>query len=103
MKLYTSFHFANPTLDLLTTRNRFVLPTKEDQCSLPNEKEKKMQKEKERRKRDMNVMTLFLETRTRSEGYMAKAFKARCPKPSLVRSHRLSVRYTGGWVEFNEL
>ena len=34
---------------------------------------------------------------------MAKAFKARCPKPSLVGSHRLSVRYTGGWVEFSEL
>ena len=34
---------------------------------------------------------------------MAKAFKARCPKPSLVGSHRLCVRYTGGWVEFSEL
>ena len=51
----------------------------------------------------MNAVTLYLETRTRSEGYMAKAFKARCPKPSLVRSRRLSVRYTGGWVEFSEL
>ena len=34
---------------------------------------------------------------------MAKAFKARCPKPSLVGSHRLSVRYTGEWMEFSEL
>ena len=34
---------------------------------------------------------------------MAKAFKARCPKPSLVGSRRLSVRYTGGWVEFSDL
>ena len=34
---------------------------------------------------------------------MAKAFKSRCPKPSLVGSHRLSVRYMGGWVEFSEL
>ena len=34
---------------------------------------------------------------------MEKAFKAQCPKPSLVRSRRLSVRYTGGWVEFSEL
>ena len=51
----------------------------------------------------MNVVTLFLETQTRSEGYMAEAFKARCPKPSLVGSHRFSVRYTGGWVEFSEL
>ena len=103
MKLYTSFHLTKSALDLLTTRNRFVLPTKEDQCSLPNEKEKKKQKEKERRKRYMNAVTLCLETRTRSEGYMAKALKARCPKPSLVGSHRLCVRYTGGWVEFSEL
>ena len=36
-------------------------------------------------------------------GYMAKDFKARCPKPSLVGSRRLSVRYTGGWVEFSDL
>ena len=51
----------------------------------------------------MKDATLCLETRTRSEGYMVKAFKARCPKPSLVGSHRLSVRYAGGWVEFSEL
>ena len=44
-----------------------------------------------------------LETRSLSEGYIAKAFKARCPRPSLVGSRRLSVRYTGGWVEFSEL
>ena len=80
-----------------------MLPTKEDQCSLPNEKENKKQKEKERRKGDMNVVTLCLKNGTRSEGYMAKTFKARCPKPSLVGSHRLSVRYKGGWVEFSKL
>ena len=34
---------------------------------------------------------------------MAKAFKARCPKPSLVGSRRLCVRYMGGWVEFSKL
>ena len=34
---------------------------------------------------------------------MAKAFKARCPKTSLVGSHRLGVRYMGGWVEFSKL
>ena len=64
---------------------------------------KKKQKEKERRKRELKVVTLCLETRTQSEGYMAKAFKARCPKPSLVGSHRLCVRYMGGWVGFSEL
>ena len=45
------FTLQNPALDLLTTRNRFVLPTKEDQCSLPNEKEKKNQKEREKKKK----------------------------------------------------
>ena len=34
---------------------------------------------------------------------MAKAFKAQYPKPSLVGSRRLYVRYKGGWVEFSEL
>ena len=66
-----------------------------------NEKEKEKEKKK-KRKRKKNAM-LCLETRARSEGYMAKAFKARCPKPSLVGSHRLCVRYMGGWVEFSKL
>ena len=57
-----------------------------------NEKKKK---EKKKRKR-IKIATLCLETRARSEGYMAKAFEARCPKPSLVGSHRLCVRYMGG-------
>ena len=58
-------------------------------------KKKKKKKKKKKRKR-INFTMLFLETRARSEGYMAKAFKARCPKPSLVGSHRLSARYRGG-------
>ena len=71
---------------------------------LSSKKEKKKQKEREKKKKKkIKVVTLCLETRTRSEGYMEKAFKARCPKPSLVGSHRLSVRYTGEWVEFGEL
>ena len=78
------------------------------------EKEKEMKKKKrKRRKRKRNekkkkrkrikIATLCLETRARSEGYMAKAFEARCPKPSLVGSHRLCVRYMGGQVEFSKL
>ena len=63
------------------------------------EKEKEMKKKRKR----IKIAMLCLETRARSEGYMAKAFKARCPKPSLVGSHRLSVRYMGGWVEFSKL
>ena len=34
---------------------------------------------------------------------MVKAFKARCPKPLLVGSHRLSARYMGGQVEVSKL
>ena len=58
---------------------------------------------KEKKKKNKKIAMLCLETRTRSEGFMAKAFKAQCPKPSLVGSRRLSVRYTGGWVEFSKL
>ena len=66
------------------------------------EKEKDMKKKKKKNKR-IKIAMLCLETRARSEGYMAKAFKAPCPKPSLVGSRRLSVRYMGGWVEFSKL
>ena len=66
------------------------------------EKEKEMKKEKKKKKKKKFAM-LCLETRARSEGCMAKAFEARCPKPSLVGSRRLCVRYMGGWVEFSKL
>ena len=67
------------------------------------EKEKEMKKEKKKKRKRIKIATLCLETRARSAGYMAKAFKARCPKPSLVGSRRLCVRYMGGWVEFSKL
>ena len=63
---------------------------KEDQCVF--EEKKRKRKEKEKR---IKIAMLCLETRARSEGYMAEAFKARCPKPLLVGSHRLSARYMG--------
>ena len=66
------------------------------------EKKEKEKKKKKKRKR-IKIATLCLETGARSEGYMAKVFKARCPKPSLVGSRRLSVRYMDGWVEFSKL
>ena len=66
-------------------------------------KRKRKEKEKKNKRKRIKIATLCLETRARSEGYMAKAFKARCPKPSLVGSHRLSVSYMGGWVEFSKL
>ena len=63
-------------------------------------KEKKKKKQKEKR---IKIAMLCLETRARSEGYMAKAFNARCPKPLLVGSHRLSARYMGGQVDLSNL
>ena len=67
------------------------------------EKKKRKEQEKKKKRKRIKIATLCLETRARSEGHMAKAFKARCPKPSLVGSRQLSVRYMGGWVEFSKL
>ena len=44
-------------------------------------KKRKSKKKKKRRKIKIKAVTLCLETRTWSVGYMAKSFKARCPKP----------------------
>ena len=65
-------------------------------------KVKENKKKKQKEKRIKNAM-LCLETRARSEGYMAKAIKARCPKHLLVGSHRLSARYMGGQVDLSKL
>ena len=65
-------------------------------------KSKRKEKEKAKRKR-IKIAMLCLETRARSDGNMAKAFKARCPKPLLVGSHRHSARYMGGQVELSKL
>ena len=59
-------------------------------------KKKRNEKEKKKKRKRIKIATLCLETRAWSEGCMAKAFEARCPKPSLVGSHRLCVRYMGG-------
>ena len=67
---------------------------KEDQCVF-EEKKKKEKKKKRQKEKRIKIAMLCLETRARSDGYMAKAFKARCPKPLLVGSHRLSARYMG--------
>ena len=45
------------------------------------EKKKQKEKEKEKKKKKIKVVKLCLEARTRFEGYMAKAFEARCPMP----------------------
>ena len=70
---------------------------------LRKKKKEDMKKKKKTKRKRIKIVTLCLETRARSEGYMAKAFKARCPKHSLVGSRRLSVRYMGGWVDFIKL
>ena len=70
---------------------------------LRKKKEKKKKKKKKKKIKRIKIATLCLETRARSKGYMVKAFKTRCPKPSLVGSHRLSVLYMGEWVEFSKL
>ena len=75
---------------------------KEGQCVFEEKKKKNKRKRKEKEKR-IKIIMLCLETRARSEGYMAKAFKARCPKPLLVGSHRLSARYMGGQVDLSKL
>ena len=79
---------------------------KEGQCVFEEKKKKKKRKRKEKKKQKekrIKIAMLCLETRARSEGYMAKAFKARCPKPLLVGSHRLSARYMGGQVDLSKL
>ena len=43
---------------------------------------KRSEKEKKKKKKKKKIGTLCLDTRTRSEGFMAKAFKAWCPKPT---------------------
>ena len=63
---------------------------------MEKEKEKDMKKKNKKKRKRIKIAKLCLETRTRSEEYMAKAFKARCLKPSLVGSHGLGVRYMGG-------
>ena len=67
------------------------------------EKEKKNKRKKKQKEKRIKTAMLCLETRARSEGYMAKAFKARCPKPLQVGSHRLSARYMGRQVDLSKL
>ena len=76
---------------------------KEGQCVFEEKKKEKQKEKKKQKEKRIKMEMLCLETRARSEGYMAKAFKARCHKPLLVGSHRLSARYMGGQVELRKL
>ena len=55
----------------------------------------KNKKKKKRKRKRRKIATLYLETRARSKGYMAKAFKPGALS-QLVGSHRLSAHYMGG-------
>ena len=63
---------------------------------------KKKKKEKERRKREWKAVTLSLKPKNSPRGIWRKPLKPGALS-QLVGSHRLSVRYMGGWVEFSEL
>ena len=79
---------------------------KEGQCVFKEKKRKRKVKEKKNKKKKekrIKIAMLCQETRARSEGYNAKAFKARCPKPLLVGSRQLSARYMGGQVDLSKL
>ena len=45
-------------------------------------KRREKQKQKKRKEKKKKIETFCLETRARSEGYVAKVFKAQCPKPT---------------------
>ena len=91
-------YFAQPILVSLTTFNRLRTPVERRPICLPRRKRKEKEKEKEEK-----LQHFALKPEHGPRGIWRKAFKARCPKPSLVGSRRLSVRYTGGWVEFSKL
>ena len=79
---------------------------KEGQCVFEEKKIKRKEngkKKKNQKEKRIKIAMLSLETRARSEGYIAKAFKARCPKPLLIGNHRLSALYMGGQVELSKL
>ena len=48
---------------------------------LKKKKGEKTNLSKKNREKEKENYVAYLETRPRSEGYMVKAFKARCPKP----------------------
>ena len=61
-----------------------------------NESSKRKINEKRKRKEISKAALLCLETRVRSKGYMAKAFKVWCPKPTGWESPTLCSLH--GWM-----
>ena len=64
--------------------------------------EKEKEKEKKKKKKKKKITTLCLETLARSEGFMAKSFKAWCPKPIGVSNSALGLLYRHGILTIYE-
>ena len=67
---------------------------------LPNEKEKK--KKGKRKEKEKQSQSFALKPEHSPRGLWRKPLKPGALS-QLVGSHRLSVHYTGGWVEFRKL
>ena len=63
---------------------------------------KRSEKEKEKKKKKKKIATLALKPENSPRGIWRKPLKPGALS-QLVGSHRLSARYTGGWVEFSKL
>ena len=63
---------------------------------------KRSEKEKEKKKKKKKIATLALKPEHSPRGIWQKPLKPGALS-QLVGSHRLSARYTGGWVEFSQL
>ena len=69
---------------------------------LPKKKEKEKEKKKKRKRKRRKLQRFALKPEHGPKGLWRKPLKP-CALSQLVGSHRLSVRYTGGWVKFSEL
>ena len=67
--------------------------------SLKKKKKKtNVSQKKKRKKKEKENCDAYLTTRAQSEGYMAKVFKARCPKPTGQESPTLLlVTWVNSW------
>ena len=63
---------------------------------------KRSEKEKEKKKKKKKIATLSLKPKHSPRSIWRKPLKPGALS-QLVGSHRLSARYTGGWVEFSKL
>ena len=69
---------------------------------LPKTKEKEKEKKKKRKRKRRKLQRFALKPEHGPRGLWRKPLKPGALS-QLVGSHRLSVRYTGGWMKFSEL